>query len=68
MAKETGKGNGKGIENVKMHYWHLFYQNKGKWEKRKVKGHILHLRRKMNENNGKLKKNRGLINKNAYED
>jgi len=32
------------------------YENNGKQEKRKVNGHRLHVRRKMKENNGKLKK------------
>ena len=34
----------------------FIYENNGNWEKRKVKGHRLHLRRKMKENNRKLKK------------
>ena len=31
----------------------FIYENNGNYEKRKVKGHRLHVRRKMKENNGK---------------
>ena len=47
--RETGKG----IEKAKRHYWHFIYENNGKYEKEEVKGHRLHVRRKMKENNGK---------------
>ena len=51
-AKEIGKGNGKGFEKEKWHYLGFIYENNRKYEKRKVKGHRLHVRRKMKENNG----------------
>ena len=51
--KEIGKGNGKGFGKEKRHYWHFIYENKGKQEKKEVKDHRLHVRRKMKENNGK---------------
>ena len=31
----------------------FIYENNGNWEKRKVEGHRLHVKRKMKENNGK---------------
>jgi len=34
----------------------LIYENNRNYEKRKVKGHMLHVRRKMKENNGKGRK------------
>ena len=42
----------------------IIYENNGNEEKRKVKGHRLHVRRKIIKN----KENRGLIHKNASED
>ena len=56
MAKEIGKGSDKGFGKEKWHFWQFIYENNGNWEKRKVIGHMLHVRRKMKENNGKLKK------------
>lgn len=53
MAMEIGKGNGKGFGKEKWHYWHFIYENTRKWEKRKVKCHRLHVRRKLKENNRK---------------
>ena len=53
MAMEFGKENGKGFGKARGIYWHFIYENNGKWEKKKVKGHMFHVRRKMKENNGK---------------
>ena len=36
MAKKIGKG----IEKARGINWHFIYENNGKYEKRKVKGHI----------------------------
>jgi len=47
MAKEIGKGFGK----EKWHFWQFIYENNGNYERRKVKGHRFHVRRKMKENN-----------------
>ena len=54
MAKEIGKGNGKGFGKAKWNLLVFVYENNGKYKKQKVKGHRLHVRRKMKENNGKL--------------
>ena len=55
--KEIGKGNVKGFGKARG-IVAFIYENNGNWEKRKVKGHRFHVRRKMKENNGKLKKQR----------
>ena len=39
-----------------MNYWHFIYENKGYYEKMKVKGYRFHVRRKFKENRGKMKK------------
>lgn len=52
MAKKIGKGNGEGVEKERGISWHFIYENKGNWDKMKVKGHKLHVRREMKENNG----------------
>jgi len=51
LAKEMEKDlkRQKGISD-------FIYENKGNQEKGEVKGHMLHVRRKMKENSGKLKK------------
>jgi len=36
-----------------LHFGPFIYENDGNYEKREVKGHRLHVRRKMKENNGK---------------
>ena len=56
MDMEIGKGNGKGFGKENDIFSTFIYENNGKYEKREVKGHRLHVRRKMKENNGKLKK------------
>ena len=35
--------------------WHFIFKNNGNQEKMKVKGHRLHVRSKMKENNAKIK-------------
>ena len=52
MAKGNWKINGNGFGKEKRYYWHIIYENKGNCDKMEVKGHRLHVRRKMNENNG----------------
>jgi len=52
MAKEIRKGNEKGFGKAKWHFWQFIYENNENSEKREVKGHNLHVRRKMKENNG----------------
>jgi len=52
MAKEIGKGNNKGFGKARDINCHFIYENNGNSEKRKVKGHRLHVRRKLKENNG----------------
>ena len=54
--REIGKGNGKGFGKERGINWHFIYENNGNYEKRKVTGHMLHVRRKRNQNNGKSKK------------
>lgn len=49
---------GKGFEKEKWHFGTLIYENNGNQEKRKMKGHRLHMRIKLKENNGKLRKQR----------
>ena len=44
---EIGNGNGKDFRKAKRHLLAFINENNGKWEKRKVKGHKLHVRRKM---------------------
>ena len=44
---------GKGIKEEKSIFGTLIYENNEKQEKKKVKCHKLHVRRKMMENNGK---------------
>jgi len=46
MAKENGKGKGKGIKKEKVIFGTFIYENEGKYEKREVKGHRLDVRRK----------------------
>ena len=54
MAKgKLAKAMVKALERKKRYFWHIIYENNGNYEKRKVKGHKLHVGRKMQENNGK---------------
>ena len=46
-----GKGHGKGFGKGKDINWHFIYENNEKQEKRKVKGNMLHMMRKLKENN-----------------
>ena len=48
MAKELKRKNGI--------FGPFIYENNGNWEKREMKGHRLHVRRILKENNGKLRK------------
>ena len=48
--REIGKGICKGFEKEKRYYQHFIYENKGNWEKREVKGHMLYVRKKLKEN------------------
>jgi len=50
---EIGKCSGKGFGKANGINCHFIYENSGIWEKRKVKYHRLHVRRKMKEYNGK---------------
>jgi len=43
----------KALESKNGIFGTFIYENNGNWEKKKVKGHRLHVRRKMKENNGK---------------
>lgn len=48
MAKgKFAKGNDKAFEKERGINWHFIYGNSGKYEKMKVKVHMLHVRRKM---------------------
>ena len=45
--RKNGKGKGKGIKEGKSIFDTFIYENKGKYEKKKIKCHRLHVRRKM---------------------
>jgi len=47
------KALSKALERQKGIFGTFVYENNGNYEKREVKGHRLHVRRKMKENNGK---------------
>ena len=49
MAKAMAKA----LERKNDIFGTIIYENIGNWEKKEVKGHKLHVRRKMKENNGK---------------
>jgi len=49
-----------------MYDCHLFYIDKGNYKKRKIKGHTLHVRRKLKKNRGKMKKSKASIIKRHY--
>ena len=56
--RKLAKAMDKTLERKNDIFGTIIYENNGKQEKKEVKGHKLHVRRKMKENNGKLRKQR----------
>ena len=52
--RKNGNGKGKGIKEETSIFGTFFYENNGNEEKREMKGHMLHLRRKIMENEDKI--------------